>query len=209
MKMMGNTIHPYAIADLHGEITLLQKLLRTIPATDVQLIFLGNYVDRGEDSFKTIQFLRELAHERSCIFLRGNHDAAWLDTWSGERFLRCPAIPGARALWEQVNGQIPPTMGQFLTRTQIDWEDRYAYYSHAGARPKTSFRQTPAEVKVWGDDLFLTSTYDWGKPVIFGHYEVAEPLITHTKIGIDTAAYRSGTLTALDVINARVIQVIR
>jgi metallophosphoesterase superfamily enzyme len=95
---MWNDEHPYAIADLHGELTLLRQLLQCILTNDVNLIFLGDYVDRGEDSSRTILVLMELAQQQSCVFLRGNHDAAWLESWMGERFARCPAIPGARAI---------------------------------------------------------------------------------------------------------------
>jgi serine/threonine protein phosphatase 1 len=200
------TYHPIAIADLHGELTLLQRLLREIPTVGTRLIFLGDYLDRGEDSFGTIHFLASLAQERDCLFLRGNHDAAWLESWTGERFARCPAIPGAQSLWSSVQGQVPSEIVRFLERTQVDWEDTYAYYAHAGAEPGTPFRRTPAEVKIWGDSRFLTASYDWGKPVIFGHYELPKPLITPTKIGIDTAAYRTGILTAFDVVERNVIQ---
>lgn len=198
-----------AIADLHGEVTLLQRLVAKLPTQGIQLIFLGDYLDRGEDSLATIQALTELSRKRACIFLRGNHDAAWLDVWTGERFRRCPAVPGARAVWEQVHGQMPPSVGAFLERTSVDWEDADAYYSHAGALPERSFRETLAEVKIWGNDTFLTSSYDWGKPVVFGHYELTEPLLTPTKMGIDTAAYRTNILTALDVREGRIIQAAR
>jgi serine/threonine protein phosphatase 1 len=90
--------HPYAIGDLHGEVTLLQRLLEQNPSEqDCRLIFLGDYLDRGEDSIGTIAYLAELATQRDCIFLRGNHDAAWLESWNGERFAHRPVIPGARA----------------------------------------------------------------------------------------------------------------
>jgi serine/threonine protein phosphatase 1 len=208
MTMIGSARRSVAIGDLHGEVTLLHRLVAQLPK-GVQLIFLGDYLDRGEDSLATLKALTELARDRACIFLRGNHDAAWLEVWTGERFRRCPAIPGARAVWEQVQGQMPSWVGAFLERTYVDWEDADAYYSHAGALPGRSFRETPAEVKMWGSDVFLASSYDWGKPVVFGHYEMSEPLLTSTKMGIDTAAYRTGILTALDVRERRIIQATR
>jgi serine/threonine protein phosphatase 1 len=59
-----------------------------------------------------------------------------------------------------------------------------------------------------GQSDFLGSSYDWGKPVIFGHYELAEPLVTPTKIGLDTAAWRTGRLTALQVETRQIIQIV-
>jgi len=45
----------YAIGDLHGEVTLLQQLLTILPLQEQEtLVFLGDYMDRGEDSIATI-----------------------------------------------------------------------------------------------------------------------------------------------------------
>ncbi len=72
-----------------------------------------------------------------------------------------------------------------------------------------TFWQTPPEVYVWGEEGFLNSPYDWGKPVVFGHWELAAPPITPTKIGLDTAAWRTGVLTALQMETRQVVQVRR
>src|SRR5579883_2464666 len=102
----------YAIGDLHGEITLLRQLLDLLPLQpEDELIFLGDYMDRGEDSVGTVLFLIDLARQYHCIFIRGNHDEEWLEFWNGERFTRHPAIPGARTVWEQQHGQIPSAIG--------------------------------------------------------------------------------------------------
>ena len=40
----------YAIGDLHGEVSLLRRLLLTLPYRQQNtLVFLGDYMDRGED----------------------------------------------------------------------------------------------------------------------------------------------------------------
>jgi len=70
----------YAIGDLHGEVTLLRRLLTTLPVREMDtLVFLGDCLDRGEDSVATILALLELKRSHpACIFLRGNHEDAWL-----------------------------------------------------------------------------------------------------------------------------------
>jgi serine/threonine protein phosphatase 1 len=103
---------------------------------------------------------------------------------------------------------VPPNIGQFLTRTRISYEDGYAWYSHAGAEPGLPFWESPPEVYVWGTSRFLGSTYDWNKPVIFGHYELPDPLVSRTKIGLDTGAWRTGVLTGFHVETHRIIQAI-
>jgi serine/threonine protein phosphatase 1 len=198
----------YAIGDLHGEITLLRQLLATLPlAANDQLIFLGDYMDRGEDSVATVLFLAELAERQPCIFLQGNHDEAWLEWWDGERFTRAPTIPGARKVWEAAQGNLPPAVGRFLAATRLSYADGYAYYSHAGAQPDVPFAATPREVLVWGHHAFFTSPGShWGLPVVFGHYELPQPLVTPTQIGLDTAAYRTGVLTAIRIEDRHLFQ---
>ncbi len=71
----------YAIGDLHGEVSLLRRLLARLRlrAQDT-LVFLGDYLHRGEDSRATIAVLRDLEQTRcACVFLRGNHDDSWLE----------------------------------------------------------------------------------------------------------------------------------
>ena len=200
----------YAIGDLHGEVTLLRQLLELLtPRSEDTLVFLGDYLDRGEDALATIETLANLVTSCHCIFLRGNHDEVWLETWNGSAFTRCPHIPGARPIWDQYQGLVPPAIGEFLVGTQVMYEDGYAWYSHAGAQPGIPFWESPPEVYLWGTAGFLTSPYDWGKPVIFGHYELEAPLITQTKIGLDSAAWRSGVLTALHVESRTITQATR
>ena len=87
----------YAVGDLHGEVTLLKRLLALLPFREEDtLVFLGDYLDRGEDSIATILALRELQRTHSaCVFLRGNHDDAWLECWDGARFTHPPDMDGA------------------------------------------------------------------------------------------------------------------
>ncbi len=50
----------YAIGDLHGEVTLLKRLLALLSfRTEDTLVFLGDYLDRGEDSIATVLARRE------------------------------------------------------------------------------------------------------------------------------------------------------
>jgi len=75
----------FAIGDLHGEVTLLRRLLAAIqPQPTDTLIFLGDYVDRGEDSVATVEELEALRARTQVVAIQGNHDglARSLDgTW--------------------------------------------------------------------------------------------------------------------------------
>ncbi len=93
--------------------------------------------------------------------------------------------------------------------TRIEYEDEHAYYVHAGVLPDKPIWRTSGLHKMWGARGFLESTCDWGKPVVFGHWQLSEPLVQPNKIGIDTGAFRSGRLTAVRLPDRQIFQVQR
>jgi hypothetical protein len=72
----------FAIADIHGRLDLLKKLwndLLTNHALDLtsdKVIFTGDYVDRGPESYGVVAFLKDLqeTHPNNVICLAGNHE---------------------------------------------------------------------------------------------------------------------------------------
>jgi Calcineurin-like phosphoesterase len=103
----------YAIGDLHGEVSLLRQLLLTLPYREQdRLVFLGDYMDHGEDCVALLRELLNLSreHERT-ILLRGNHDSEWLETWDGARFLAPPGMDGAQEVWDACDGHVPFEVG--------------------------------------------------------------------------------------------------
>jgi serine/threonine protein phosphatase 1 len=197
----------YAIGDIHGEVSLLRQLLAILPVRSKDtVVFLGDYLDRGEDSAATIAVLREFAQDHRAVFLRGNHEDAWLTGWDGIRFTRVPDMNGASKVWDDFGGNIPVEIGQWLAGTVIEYEDEHAYYVHAGITPGQPVWRTPGFLKLWGARGFLESSYNWGKPVVFGHWQLPEPLIQPNKIGIDTGAYETGILTAVRLPDRTIFQ---
>lgn len=200
--------HSYAIGDIHGEVTLLKRLLELLPfRPEDRLIFLGDYLDRGEDSIAVIRALQEIQQKHEhCFFLRGNHEDAWLEEWDGTHFKTQPLMPGASKVWESCNGEIPTDIGEWLAKTRIDYENQHAYYVHAGLIPGKPFWSTSPMEKMWGARGFAERDYNWGKPVVFGHWEVEEPNIRPYKIGIDTGAWHTGILTAIQLPSRQIFQ---
>lgn len=72
----------YIIGDIHGNIQELKNLVNRLEDKKEKIIFLGDYIDKGMDTKKTLDFLNQLKKERNCIFIKGNHDYCW------ERFLK-------------------------------------------------------------------------------------------------------------------------
>ena len=60
----------YAITDLHGSLKLFKQVQSFLKDDDV-LYVLGDCGDRGEASWETI---KEVAKDKRCIYLKGNHE---------------------------------------------------------------------------------------------------------------------------------------
>jgi serine/threonine protein phosphatase 1 len=77
------------VGDIHGHPAPLRSLLDQIDGLVDTIVFLGDYVDRGHDSAQVIDILLEAAKSHSCVFLEGNHDAAFRAALDGgfDRFL--------------------------------------------------------------------------------------------------------------------------
>lgn len=82
---------PIAIGDIHGCKKELEQLVSLLPPKR-QLIFLGDYIDRGPDSKGVIDFLIALSKKRDCVFLSGNHELMLLDALE---YAPLPIVDGA------------------------------------------------------------------------------------------------------------------
>jgi serine/threonine protein phosphatase 1 len=59
----------YVIGDVHGHYDTLIALVAKLPR-DAQLIFVGDLIDRGEQSAEVVRFVRENNH----LCVMGNHE---------------------------------------------------------------------------------------------------------------------------------------
>lgn len=64
----------FVIGDVHGQITMLDELLKNWEPAEEQLLFLGDLGDRGENSKATFERVRDLMEEHDAIVVKGNHD---------------------------------------------------------------------------------------------------------------------------------------
>lgn len=81
--------HIYVFGDIHGMITRLNSLLAKVSYTSKDLlVFLGDYIDRGEDSIGVIDRIMALEKKTNVVALKGNHEAwavSYLDAlYSGD-----------------------------------------------------------------------------------------------------------------------------
>jgi serine/threonine protein phosphatase 1 len=222
----------YAVGDIHGRVDLLERLHQMIheDAYQVQaprnvVIYLGDYIDRGENSSGVIELLikRPLpGFER--VHLKGNHEAAMMrfledpDTgidwmaFGGDATLasyrvqppRRPGDPDGM-LRAQVDllQCLPPSHADFLAALSLSHIEGDFLFVHAGLRPGILLDQQTEEDLLWIRAPFLNSDADFGKLVVHGHTIDRDPVIRHNRIGIDTGAYRTNKLTCLVIQDER------
>jgi len=68
----------FVIGDIHGNYELLEKILTKWNPGEEQLVFLGDYIDRGPDSLKVLRKVIDLTHNHGAIALSGNHEHIFL-----------------------------------------------------------------------------------------------------------------------------------
>ena len=77
----------FIVGDLHGNIVDLVRIIKYVglPTPDKNLIFLGDYVDRGEFSMEVVVFLvaLKMIYPKSIYLLRGNHEFGHLNASYG------------------------------------------------------------------------------------------------------------------------------
>ena len=216
----------YAVGDIHGRADLLRHLHGQIrddaedaPELRKVVVYVGDYVDRGPDSFGVIDML---IHEPLEGFerhhLKGNHEdmlMEFLKTGSGgETWI----VNGGRDtlesydvdLWdigfglgntpglgEKLQANIPEDHLAFLAGLELCHREGGYLFVHAGLRPGVALDDQDEYDFLWIRHDFLESDADYGMIVVHGHSIHPEPDIRPNRIGIDTGAWRTGHLTAL------------
>ena len=198
-----------AIGDVHGCATLLRDAIRPHFGSGAELILLGDLIDRSPEAHgdrQVIELVRELqanpgAYGLSGVtVLRGNHEQMLLDALTEDE-------PGeATDLW-QWNGGDP----SFLETAQEhqDWLGTLPLYAirgrylfvHAGVRPGLDLEDQQEDDLLWIRRPFLQKPHGLPYIVVHGHTFRKDFRVTQLphRIGIDTGAYRSGILTAIEI----------
>src|SRR3974377_295898 len=71
----------FVIGDIHGCISYLEDLMAMIEvhAGQDEIVFIGDYIDRGPDIKGVVEFILELKNKFKIICLIGNHERMFLD----------------------------------------------------------------------------------------------------------------------------------
>ncbi len=222
----------YIVGDVHGRADLLETLLAKIEADyearsgaasrrPCELIFVGDYIDRGDDSRGVLEALLSLEDgleaQVGLTLLMGNHEAFLLE------FLEDPSVgarwcafgglqtlasygvtpPGPRAdadAWRRCADALEAALGAHL-----DLIDGLALFRacgnifvcHAAVDPGAPLDAQREETLLWGDDAFLRRGGPRGVVVVHGHTIFDTVDVGRNRVGVDTGAFSSGRLSAL------------
>lgn len=199
----------FAIGDIHG---CYEKLYRLIGQIDIDwqrdtLVMMGDYIDRGPESFEVVQYLADLkATSRHMILLKGNHEDMLEKYLAGEAVLSYLLNGGIQTLRSyQAHRKnrfaplIPAYHMDFFASLCLYYETDDYVFVHAGLRDNVPLSLQKSEDLLWIRDPFIRSDHDFGKRVIFAHTPFPEPLVLENKIGIDTGAVYGNKLTCLQL----------
>ena len=229
---LPNGFRVYAISDIHGCADLLQKMftvidkdLATIGSGRAIHVFLGDYIDRGPESCRTIDLLIERGEKHESVFLKGNHEAFLFDVlktpsqlqdWKQFGGLQTLTSYGLRPslnpdadeqsdLIGQLAQAIPPHQRRFFNNLRLRYVCGDFFFVHAGVRPGVALADQQEQDLLWIRDEFLTSEERFAKYIVHGHTPVREPDIRFNRINIDTGAYATGNLTLLTIQGDRLL----
>jgi serine/threonine protein phosphatase 1 len=214
----------YVIGDIHGRSDLLDHMIdqinrdiETLDDRQALTITLGDYVDRGPDSFGVLDRLAHNPFPTRYIALKGNHEALF------ENFLTDPSIAeiwrrngGLETLYsygirtsDLMRGRgfdkaahalsewVPKEHLAFLASLRPYLSVNGCFFCHAGIRPGVPLEQQSLGDLLWIREEFLNSDEEFEKMIIHGHSPHEWPEVRPNRVNIDTGAFATGRLTCL------------
>ena len=197
----------YAVGDIHG---CYDKLIALMDKIDIDfesdiLVFLGDYIDRGPQSYEVVEYLANLKSKHTnTVFLKGNHEEMLEKYLNGKDRVSYLVNGGQQTLESYMNRAreedeppIPRKHLDFYNDLKIFYETENYIFVHAGLKNKVPVDKQKTEDLLWIRKRFIESKYDFGKMVVFGHTPLHEPLMLPNKLGIDTGAVYGNKLTCV------------
>ncbi len=218
------------VGDIHGKLELFNRLLEEMEyrAGDDRLILIGDLVDRGDDSrgvvARAIALKREALND--VIILRGNHEAMMLAALSrpeseqAELWYYNGGIETLQSYMDK-DGEfdVPEEHWDFLASLPTWYEDDHAIYVHASLPQGDDGNflhpgEAPESPELyWARNRRFFAEYQ-GKTVVFGHTitgmvfgEKEKVWLRESLIGVDTGAYLTGVLSAVELPSRRIFSV--
>lgn len=178
----------FVIGDIHGSFRELQLLLTKWDSEREQLIFLGDYINRGSDSLKVLQTVKELVDKSGAIALMGNHEAVFLE-WLREPMNTMDLLlkmGGATTIasMEKIDVHVNDSVEELVAAIKAEYADLVKwieampmyykwqdyFFVHAGINPEVEQPESStSDDFLWIRDDFTHATHQAKETVVFGH----------------------------------------
>jgi serine/threonine protein phosphatase 1 len=220
----------YVIGDIHGRSDLLDRIvdeidrdMQSLDGREALTITLGDYIDRGADSFGVLERLVRNPFPTWYVALKGNHeeflenfltDPSLAEVWRhngglqtlysyGIRISDLMLGKGFEKAARALSAAMPKEHLAFIASLK-PWASMNGYFfCHAGIRPGVPLEQQSLHDLLWIREEFLNSDEDFGKMIVHGHTPNERPEIRPNRINIDTGAFATGRLTCLVIDRGR------
>ena len=217
----------HVIGDVHGCAETLREMLRVLEVApgDV-VVFVGDYVDRGPDSYDVIEQLiaydRRLATSGArAVFLKGNQEQMMLDALDDRGY-----VDGSLNLWKSNGGKetidsyvrrglgvAVPSHMTFLNGLETYYENDTHFVVHAGIDPELTIGQNKLSPN--SDNVFLWTrvmrgSSKWDKTVVSGHTPDTKVHFRPNRVLLDTGCvfpHEFGWLSAVTLETRKVTSV--
>lgn len=196
----------YAVPDLHGRRDLLDAAIAAIAAHGGgEVVFLGDYIDRGPDSRGVVERLlagpppgqiwRPLMGNHEAFLLDALEDPAARDQWlevGGREALQSYGWDGTG---EAAMGLIPVEHRRWMRKLPQVYLDLHRVYVHAGIDPTLSIDHQTETRLLWQIHLPESDCDYRGRHVVHGHESRADgPQSLTNRTNLDTLAWKTGRL---------------
>lgn len=182
-----------AIGDIHGCYKTLRILLedKIKPTANDQLIFLGDYIDRGPGSKQVIDYMMDFSKKfPHSVFLRGNHEQTLLNAIENEKNLKKgwfskPKNEIFQTWFEKFGGKetfdsygisaiidFPESHRQWLLETKHYFVTEAYYFVHAGFNFDEENILNDTEAMLWVREFDYDAKKAGNRKIVHGHVPV-------------------------------------
>jgi predicted MPP superfamily phosphohydrolase len=137
------------VGDTHGDLDASQEVVDQYLKKPYRIVFLGDYIDRGQDSEKNIKYLLEtkLKHPDQIFLLAGNHEGYQMREFYPADF------------WNSLSTQKKEEYGLLFSKLPLAAFSQNGILALHGALPDMASLAGFNQI-TWGDDNWLRTT--WG-----------------------------------------------
>ncbi|MGB7574885.1 MAG: metallophosphoesterase [Thermodesulfobacteriota bacterium] len=160
------------VGDTHGDLEASQEVIKRYLKKPYRIVFLGDYVDRGNYSEENIQYLLglKLEHPEEIFLLAGNHEGFMVKEFYPAHF------------WTSISSEEREAYGLLFSKLPFATSTRNGILALHGAPPDLKSLEEMNQVEwgkekweriAWGDFVEDETDYlgdFWGRPQFGRHY---------------------------------------